>query len=387
MKPLKVVFLTREFTQTGGIAQLLMTFARHCDRQRLELYIASFKPFQPVMAKALAQTGTRMHELGDARYLKPALALRKIVKMEKIDIVVATSLKTYLVAKLAAAPKCRVLYWIHGIATLIENRAKVAVYRWAARRDTLIFISEQVKKAHIYAGHKGRAIVVFNGVEDVSFSDPPYDLSQRDSLAIPRSAFVIGYTAKFIAWKQHRTLLAAFSKLAEEFPNMHLVLIGTGELWEGMRSHAREIPGGERIHFLGPRSDARRLLGLMDVYAHPSNGEGFGLAVVEAMLARRAMVVADAGALPEIIDDDATGLMFHVLEAADLADKIAILAKDPEMRQRLGERARRSALERFGAEHFAECLTAVLESEPRDSEGDCQCGAKMTSGSGNGAPN
>jgi glycosyltransferase involved in cell wall biosynthesis len=53
--------------------------------------------------------------------------------------------------------------------------------------------------------------------------------------------------------------------------------------------------------------------------------------------------------LPEVIDDGATGLIFHVLDAADLAGKIALLARDPEMRQRLGERARLVALERFGA--------------------------------------
>jgi glycosyltransferase involved in cell wall biosynthesis len=376
MKKLKVLMLNRNFPQTGGVPHVLLTFARHCDHQRLEIHFASFMPFQPVMAEALAQTGGALHEVGDAGYLRPALALRRIVKEQNFDMVVATSLKAYLVAKLAVRSKCPVLYWIHAIAMLIENRWKVAVYRWAARRDTLIFISEEVKKAHIYAGHKGREIAVLNGVEDVSLSDPPCGLSQRDALGIPRAAFVIGYTAAFLGWKEHRTLLAAFSKLAADFPEMHLVLIGTGELWESTRAQAREIPGGERIHFLGPRPDARELLGIMDVYVHPSNGEGFGLAVVEAMLARRAIVTADAGAFPEIIDEGSTGLMFHVLDAADLAGKIASLAKDPEMRQRLGERARQVALERFGPERFAEEITAVLESEPRNTEGDCRCGVK-----------
>jgi N,N'-diacetylbacillosaminyl-diphospho-undecaprenol alpha-1,3-N-acetylgalactosaminyltransferase len=103
----------------------------------------------------------------------------------------------------------------------------------------------------------------------------------------------------------------------------------------------------------------------MDVYVQPSNGEGISIAVVEAMLARRAIVVSDAGALPEIIDDGSTGLMCRVLDAADLASKIAVLAANAEMRQRLGERARQVALVRFGVKRFAERITAVLESEPR----------------------
>lgn len=357
--------LSRGFSQANGIARALLTFARHYDHQRLQLHIASFKPFAPEMAEALAQTGTTTHELGDTGYLKPALTLRKLVKEHSFDLAVATTLKPYLLAKLVSGPTCGVLYWIHGIATLIENRLKVAVYRYVARHDTLIFISDHVKKAHEYAGHNGRVAVILYGVDDPLNAGPLCDRNQREALGMPRDAFVVGYTAEFIAWKQHNTLLTAFSHLSKDFPDMHLMLIGSGGLLESMQARAREIPGGERIHFLGLRPDARQLLGLMDVYAHPSNGEGLGIAVVEAMLARRAIVVSDAGALPEVIDDGSTGLICRVLDADDLADKITVLARYPEMRLRLGEKARQVALERFGTKQFAERITEVLESEPR----------------------
>jgi glycosyltransferase involved in cell wall biosynthesis len=365
MKPLKVLMLSRGFSQANGIARVLLTFARHCDHQRLQLHIASFKPFAPEMAEALAQTGTTMHELGDAGYLRPAFALRKLIKEHAFDLAVATSLKPYLLVKLVSRSTCGVLYWIHGIALVTGDWLKTAVYRRAAGHDTLIFISEVVKKAHSYASHKGREVVILNGVDDPLNSGPLCDHSQRDALGIPREAFVVGYTAEFIAWKQHNTLLAAFSQVAKDFSDMHLMLIGSGELWESTQAQAREISGGERIHFLGLRPDARQLLGLMDVYVQPSNGDGISIAVVEAMLARRAIVVSDAGALPEIIDDGSTGLVCRVLDAADLASKIAVLARNPEMRQRFGDRARQVALERFGVKQFAERVTAVLESEPR----------------------
>jgi glycosyltransferase involved in cell wall biosynthesis len=370
MKPLKVLMLSRGFSQANGVARVLLTFSRHCDHQRLQLHIASFKPFAPEMAEALAQTGTVMHVLCDAGYLRPALVLRKLIKEQSFDLAVATSLKPYLLAKLVSGSTCGVLYWIHGIALVTGDWLKTAVYRCAACNDTLIFISELVKNAHSYAGHKGREAVILNGVDDPLKSGSLYDYSQRESLGIPRGAFVVGYTAEFIAWKQHDTLLAAFSQLSKDFPDMHLMLIGSGGLWESTKARAREIPGGERIHFLGLRPDARQILGIIDVYAHPSNGEGLGIAVVEAMLARRAIVVSDAGALPEVIDDGSTGLVCRVLDSADLASKIEVLARDPEMRQRLGERARQVALERFGVKQFAERITAVLESEPRVSRSD-----------------
>jgi glycosyltransferase involved in cell wall biosynthesis len=363
MKPLKVLMLNRGFSLTGGVPHVLLTFARHHARQRLELHMGSFRPFAPAMAEALAAAGTAMHELGDTGYLGPTLALRKIIKDQAIDVVVATSLKTYMVAKFAATPGCKVLYWIHGLAMADSSPAKIAAYRLVARHDTLIFVARLVQQTLSFPGHKGREVVVLNGVEDVFCSDPPYDRSGLDALGIPRSAFVVGYTASFVALKEHKTLLAAFSQLTKVLQDLHLVFIGTGELWESTKVLARKIPESDHIHFLGPRADARKLLGVMDAYVHPSNGEGLSLAVIEAMMAKQAIVVADSGALPEIIDDGATGLMCRALDATDLASKILILAKDPEMRLRLGEKARQVALERFGVDHFVEQLTLVLESD------------------------
>jgi glycosyltransferase involved in cell wall biosynthesis len=360
----KVLMLSRSFTPTGGVAQVLLTFARNYEERRLQLHLCSFRRFAPTMAEMLAQTPAILHEIGDLGYLRPALALRKIVRQQEIDLVVATSLKGYVVAKLAVSLRCNVLYWIHAIALVQDHEWKNAVYRWFARNDTLIFVSDPVRAALSYAQHQGREAVVLNGVEDLS-SSPSLRHTQdlRAAIGIPCGAFVVGYTAAFLEWKQHRTLLEAFSLLSEELPELHLVLIGGGDLLPEMQRQAKRGANGERIHFLGPRIDARQLLEIMDVYVHPSDGEAFGLAVVEAMLAQRAIVVSDAGSLPTLIEHGKTGLIFHARSATDLAEKIKALACDSELRQRLGSAGRRAALQRFGAKRFAEELTAVLEDE------------------------
>ncbi len=356
--------LNRGFSLTGGVPRVLLTYARNHDKERVRLHMASFKAFAPQMAEAVRQTGTEIYEIGDSGYARPALRLRAILRQQTIDVVVATSLKAYLVAKLAAPRKCRVVYWIHAIALVTESRVKSAIYHRAARHDTLIFISDLVKNAHSCAGHMGRSTVVLNGVEDFPATTPLYDRAQRETVGIPTDALVVGYTAAFIAWKEHKTLLAAFARLAKDHPAMHLALIGKGELFEATQQQARAIEGGDRIHFLGVRPDARELLGIMDIYVQPSNGEGISIAIIEAMLSRRPIVVSDAGALPDMIDDGETGLMCRVLDADDLAAKIALLARDAALCERLGNRAREVALDRFGAQAFAERITAILESEP-----------------------
>lgn len=365
MSGTKVLMLNRSFSLTGGVPRVLLTYARYRDPERVNLQMASMKPFAPAMAEAFRQAGVPIHQIGDLGYWRSARALRTILKTHAIQVVVAASLRSYLTAKLAAPAGCRVVYWIHGIATVTEDRLKTALWHWVARRDTFIFISESAACAHRYASHRGREVVVLNGVEDFLLQAPPYDKGYRAKLGIPENAFVFGYTAEFIEWKQHRTLLTAFAKLASEHPGLHLVLIGVGSLLEQMRAASSAITGGERIHFLGVRQDARQLLGIMDVYVHPSNGEGFGLAVVEAMLARRPVVVSDAGALPEIVIDGKTGLVCRGGDANDLAAKMTQLMSDPPLREKLGEQARAAALERFGAKRFAGQITTVLEVEVR----------------------
>jgi len=144
-------------------------------------------------------------------------------------------------------------------------------------------------------------------------------------------------------------------------PDLHLLLIGTGDSMEQCREIAAKSRHPERIHFLGPRTDARRLLGLIDIYVHPSRGEALGLAVVEAMLAERPIIVAREAAFVEYVEDDKTGLFFEPGDEVDLAAKIRRLRDDSELRRSLGAHAREHCLKMFSPATFASELVTALE--------------------------
>ena len=63
-------------------------------------------------------------------------------------------------------------------------------------------------------------------------------------------------------------------------------------------------------------------MGMLDAYAHPSRGEGFGLAVVEAMLAARPVIASREGAFVEYITEGCNGVLFTPGSPTDLADAI-----------------------------------------------------------------
>jgi glycosyltransferase involved in cell wall biosynthesis len=90
------------------------------------------------------------------------------------------------------------------------------------------------------------------------------------------------------------------------------------------------------------------------VFVLPSRFEGFPLALLEALLARTAVVAADVGSVPDVVRDEETGLLVPAENPAALADAIRRLLADRDLRGRLGEQGRRLVLERFTADHMAQ---------------------------------
>jgi glycosyltransferase involved in cell wall biosynthesis len=361
-----VLFLHRDLPFHGGVANTFLDFARHRDRSRVDMRVASFVAPSAPMMEAFTAARVPVHVIGDGGYAGPTWRLRQLLGRHRIGVVLCGSLKAFMSAKAAALGlPCRPIFRIASIPLVIAGPLKRRLYRAVAVHDTMVYNSRAVAETHAFPGHRGRSLVIYNGVSDPSSDEEarPYPRHRRHEFGLPPDAVVLGYTAEFIGWKDHDTLLAAFAALAAERPDLHLVLLGAGERLEPLRRSVASVPMRERLHFLGPRTDARRVLGLMDVYAHPARGEGFGRAIVEAMLAELPVVAADTGSLPEIVTHGETGLLFRAGDPHDLARQLRELLEDGGLRARLGASARASCLERFSPQGFAEAYTAVFEQE------------------------
>jgi glycosyltransferase involved in cell wall biosynthesis len=367
---IRVLFLHRDLPFHGGVANTFLDFARHRDRERVELHVASLDRPSHHMREAFDAVQVPVHHLGDDGYHQPVRELRRLTRLHGFDVVLAGSLKSYLIAKGAAAGRaCRVMFRVASIPLVIAGPIKRSLYRIAAVRDTIVFNSEAVARTHGYGWHRGTSTVVYNGVSDpfVGEDARPYPRARRAEFSLPEDAIVLGYTAEFIAWKDHRTLLAAFAELAPRHPKLHLLLLGAGELLSSHEAETRRTTFHERVRFLGPRTDARQLLGLMDVYVHPARGEGFGRAIVEAMLAGLPVVAADTGSLPEIVLRGEVGVLFRKGDPADLAAQLEKVMRDGALRERLATQGRASCLERFSPQRFADSYMALIEAEVRRS--------------------
>ena len=95
------------------------------------------------------------------------------------------------------------------------------------------------------------------------------------------------------------------------------------------------------------------------MFALPSRFEGFPLALLEALLARSAVVAADVGSVSEAVLDGETGLLVPPDDPTALAEAIRRLLASSDLRRRLGERGRRVVLERFTADHMTHAFESL----------------------------
>jgi len=206
------------------------------------------------------------------------------------------------------------------------------------RLDRIVCVSEAVRQDLLRSGIQPEKLVTIFKGHDLGWYR---DLARPDltTFGIPGSAFVVGCAANMRRVKGVDVLIRALAHIPDDL-DAHLLLIG--EIRDPLVTRLAADPRwSQRVHLVGFRKDAVALLGGCHVACAPSRGrEGLTRAIIEAMAQGVPVVVTRAGGLPEMVEDGLSGFIVDIDNAAMLADRIARLAKDPELRLRMGRAAR-----------------------------------------------
>ncbi len=181
-----------------------------------------------------------------------------------------------------------------------------------------------------------RAQVIYNAIDHERLAGVQIDITaQKKSLGLALEGPVIGNVGRFTKQKGHIYFLEMARLLLKRCPQCQFILIGTGELLPEMKARARDMGLGDRLHFLGPRSDVEELLRVMDVFVSSSLWEGLPTVLLEAMAVGVPMVATDVSGSEELIKDGHTGLLVPPADAGSLSDAVWRLLHDPELAKRL----------------------------------------------------
>ena len=298
---------------------------------------------------------------------------RRLLELQP-DIVHSNGLKMHLLGARARPPRAKVVWHLHDYPAARRLTARLLASQ-THRCDTMLANSESVAtEARHRFGYGVPVYAMHNSIDLERFSPegPRADLDALCGLPpLAPDGIRVGLVGTFARWKGHSVFLEALAKL-RGIANVRGYVVGDsiyhtdgsqysrGQL-QG-RAHALGI--GDMVGFTGKVDDVSSVLRGLDIAVHASvEPEPFGLVIAEAMACGCPVVVSRAGGAAEIAQG---GAVFHQPgNAAQLADCIRELARDPARRATLAGEGRAAALRLFSRTRLRDTLIPMYEAMTR----------------------
>jgi glycosyltransferase involved in cell wall biosynthesis len=296
---------------------------------------------------------------------RAAMALRKLIRTEKVDIVQTyfetSNLWGGLVAKLSGA----LLLSSRRDMGILRKSKHALAYRLVNKiSDRVLAVSEEVKRFCVDADRldPNKVSVVYNGVDlkhiaaENSSGNPFADADWA------KTPHIVTCVANIRRVKGIDVLIRTAQRVCRELPNAVFVIAGSlydRDYSEEMQAMIRSLGLEKNVKLLGFVADPLPLLKMSSAFCLLSRSEGFSNALLEAMACGVPAVVTRVGGNPEAITEGENGFLVPVEDDAAAAEKLLTLLRDPERAAKIGECGRSSVQVRFSAEVMIQKLISV----------------------------
>jgi glycosyltransferase involved in cell wall biosynthesis len=195
----------------------------------------------------------------------------------------------------------------------------------------------------------GKVEVVHYGLDAL-----PEPWGPSPEVPVPGDARVLLCVARLAEQKGVDVAVRALARVREREPRAVLVVLGEGP--------ERPRLAGEGVYLPGRVGDVAAWYRRAELLVHPARWEGFGLALLEAMLAATPVVATRVSSAPEIVADGETGLLVPPDDAEALAEAILALLDDPSRAAAMGEAGLARASREFSVAKMADRTAAAYAS-------------------------
>lgn len=182
----------------------------------------------------------------------------------------------------------------------------------------------------------------------------------RERLNATPDSIVLSTVGRLSAEKAQIDLLRAFAQVLERSPGVDLKLAIVGDGPERALLEREAASLGSKVAFTGQVSDPWPLFHASDIFVLPSHSEGSPLVIFEAMAAEIPIVSTAVGGVPEVLSHEKTALLVPPQRPLELAEAIARLVRDAELRRTLGAAAA-NELSRYTPGAYARQLLGIYE--------------------------
>ena len=213
-----------------------------------------------------------------------------------------------------------------------------------------------------YIAPSTRLAVIPNSVDTTRFvPSATVRRAARQRLGVPEDALVIGSIGRLSEQKQPGAALAMLGTLRKAFPNLYLVLAGTGPLEADIRRQAGRMGLCQYVIFTGFVSAVEELLPALDVHLLLSRNEGFGISTIEAMACGVPAVATDVPGSADILRGSEGGILIPAGDIKHSAPMVAALLIDPERRAAMGIKGRAEVEQRYSEQVVGKLVRAFYD--------------------------
>ena len=216
------------------------------------------------------------------------------------------------------------------------------------------YIAVSEPAADELCGSMARSFVVRNAIAMELFRPvPSLRAVTRTALGYDDEHIVVGFLSRFVPSKGLLDLVDIGLDLAEQDSRVRFLLVGDGPLRSRVERETRHAGLADRFRIVGfqPWAQTPAYLNAMDVFAFPSQSEGFGMALLEAMACGLPAVTTDQSGTQDVIQDGETALAARSLD--EFRAGLQRLVADPELRRQMSIAARDAVVRGQGWEAVA----------------------------------
>lgn len=280
--------------------------------------------------------------------------IARLIRKREIDTVCLglVGIDSLLIAFLHRLLGFKLIVYIHGGE--IRSYIKVSpLIRWTLKRClrdcyAVIAVSEELKRETVaFAPNVERKLFVLpNPIPLAKLAQvKPYQHHRRYLLFVGRLHQVKGV----------EILLKAFQGVAEQLPDLDLIIVGSGPLDTSLRKLAGEYPAAAQIVFLGDqeRSTVFALMKGCEFLVLPSFAEGCPISLLEALAVGKMTIGSRVKGIINIIQHDVNGVLFDAGRVETLSSLLATYATNLPARLKLEANIRNNDLQEYDLEGVA----------------------------------
>lgn len=288
--------------------------------------------------------------------------LVRIIRNERIDVIIPTKRKDYLLAGLAAR--------ICGISNIlrlgIERRLRIPVMHrliYHTLADGIIVNAEKIKRSLLVSPFMktDNIRVIYNGVDTAT-------IDRLNRLAVKKNAsFLVATAGVLTNRKGHDFLIRGFARFRELFPGADagLLIMGEGPKEEELRALAASLRVDDRTVFAGFVDNPYPYMASSDVFAMTSTNEGISNALLESMYLGNVPVSTEAGGTSELVKNGENGFLVEYGNEQQLAEILGRLYSNSELRHDLAAAAKKRVTDNFTLAGMQRSITGFCREKSR----------------------